>query len=82
GIAESHTRNASQPWSPPYNPQSIFSPNQQQQQTNTNYFNYPSWNQPKIQEQYNGYNQRNTNNISPNPYSSTQQQQQQHFTDL
>ncbi|CAF1278738.1 unnamed protein product [Adineta steineri] len=81
GIAESHTRNASQPWSPPYNPQSIFSPNQQQQQTNTNYFNYPSWNQPKIQEQYNGYNQRNTNNISPNPYSSTQQQQQ-HFTDL
>ncbi|UJR09271.1 hypothetical protein I4U23_013516 [Adineta vaga] len=73
GIAESHTRIASQPWSPPYNSQPIFSPTQQQ--TNPNYFNYPS-------QQYNGYNQRSNNNMSPNPYSSNQRSQQQNFTDL
>ncbi|CAF1187201.1 unnamed protein product [Rotaria sordida] len=64
GIAESHTRSASQPWSPPNNSQSIFSPNQQQT-TTINHFNYPSenllskWtnqdyssrNQSKIQDQ-------------------------------
>jgi len=62
GIAESHTRTASQPWSPSFNNQSILSPNQQQ--TN-DYFNYPSdnilgkwknqeyspWNQPNTQDQ-------------------------------
>ncbi|CAF4838044.1 unnamed protein product, partial [Rotaria magnacalcarata] len=51
GIAESHTRSASQPWSPPNNSQSIFSPNQSQTTTtttnNNNNFNYPS----KIQDQ-------------------------------
>ncbi|CAF1296158.1 unnamed protein product [Rotaria sp. Silwood1] len=67
GIAESHTRSASQPWSPPNTSQSIFSPNQQQTTTTTttNHFNYPSenlhskwknqdyssWNQSKIQDQ-------------------------------
>ncbi|CAF5198429.1 unnamed protein product, partial [Rotaria magnacalcarata] len=35
GIAESHTRSASQPWSPPNNSQSIFSPNQSQTTTTT-----------------------------------------------
>jgi hypothetical protein len=83
GIAESHTRSGSQPWSPPYNPQSIFSPNQQQS-ISQNHFNYPSENlfsKWKNQDyQYNGFNQRN---ISSNLYPSTQQsQQQQHFTDL
>ena len=73
GIAESHTRNASQPWSPPYNPPPIYSPNQQV--ISPNYFNYPS-------SQYNGYTQRNTNNMSPNPYVSNQRSQQQNFTDL
>ncbi|CAF2926457.1 unnamed protein product [Rotaria sp. Silwood2] len=123
GIAESHTRSASQPWSPPNNSQSLFSPNQHQ--TTTNNVNYPSdsllskwksqdyssWNQSKIQDQrqsqmpmthdgidnirqrlmqpnqsysYSGLNQRSSNNVSPNPYPSSQrsQQQQQHFTDL
>ncbi len=93
GIAESHTRISSQPWSPPYNPQSIFSPTQT---LNNNHFNYPSesllskgknpeysgWNQPKIQDQYNGFNQRSSNNISPNPYLSSQRSQQTNFTDL
>jgi len=40
GIAESHTRSGSQPWSPPYNPQSVYSP------PSTNYFTYPSDNLP------------------------------------
>jgi hypothetical protein len=62
GIAESHTRTASQPWSPSYNTQAIFSPNQPQ--TN-DYFNYPTdnvlgkwknqeyspWNQQRVQDQ-------------------------------
>ncbi len=57
GIAESHSRNASQPWSP-----TIFSPNQEQP---NDYFNYPSentlakwknqeyspWNQQRVQDQ-------------------------------
>lgn len=70
GIAESHTRSASQPWSPPYNPQSMYSSNPSQ-------FNYPSdnlstkWTTPDYQ--YNG---------ASNRYSSPQQQQQQNFTDL
>ena len=63
GIAESHTRNASQPWSPSYNPQSTIISNQQHE--TTNHFSYPSdnllskwthqdyspWNQPTIQDQ-------------------------------
>lgn len=63
GIAESHTRSASQPWSPSYDNPSIFSPNQQQQ-TN-DYFQYPTdnvlskwknqeytpWNQTRLQDQ-------------------------------
>ncbi|CAF1165525.1 unnamed protein product [Adineta steineri] len=43
GIAESHMRNASQPFSPPYDSQPLFSPNQQQQQNN-DFFNFPSSN--------------------------------------
>ncbi|CAM4943368.1 unnamed protein product [Rotaria socialis] len=121
GIAESHTRSASQPWSPPNNPQFIFSPNQSQTTTttNNNNFNYPSesllskWKSQdypsKIQDQrqshtpmnndgndnfrqrltpqnqsysYNGFNQRNSNNPSPNPYNISQRSQQQNFTDL
>jgi hypothetical protein len=78
GIAESHTRNASQPWSPPYNPQSIYPSNQIQ-----NHFNYPpenlhsKWKNQDYQyqsQQYNGFNQRN---ISPNLYPSSK-----NFTDL
>jgi hypothetical protein len=62
GIAESHTRTSSQPWSPTFNTQSILSPNQQQ---SNDYFNYPSentlakwknqeyspWNQQRVQDQ-------------------------------
>jgi hypothetical protein len=46
GIAESHNRTLSQPWSPPYNnnnPQPLFSPNQAQpQQQSNDYFVYPT----------------------------------------
>ncbi|CAF2158379.1 unnamed protein product [Rotaria magnacalcarata] len=109
GIAESHTRSASQPWSPPNNSQSIFSSNQSQTTTttttNNNNFNYPSKIQDQRQSQtpmnndgndylrqrltpqnqsysYNGFNQRNSNNASPNPYNLSQRSQQQSFTDL
>ncbi|CAF2549731.1 unnamed protein product [Rotaria sp. Silwood2] len=40
-IAESHTSTVPQPWSPPLNSQSMFSPNQQQ---DNDYFKYPSTN--------------------------------------
>jgi hypothetical protein len=87
GIAESHTRNGSQPWSPPYNPQALYS------QPANNYFNYPlenfpqKWNQPQMPMSHDGidsirqrlgFNQRS----SPNPYLPPQRSQQQHFTDL
>lgn len=83
GIAESHTRGNSQPWSPPYNPQSMYPSNHQQPNT-SNCFNYPTenlhskWKTSQDYQyqstQHNGFNQRN---ISPNFYPPSQ-----NFTDL
>jgi hypothetical protein len=70
GIAESHTRRGSQPWSPPSNPSALFSPNQQQQQSN-GYFNYPSEN---IQAKW------KTQDYSPWNQSSSLQDQRQRNT--
>ena len=72
GVVESHTRTASQPWSP--------TPFADPQQTSNR--DYPSWNQPTNpsstdSQQYASHNQRSGNGSS-NPYSSSQQ----HFTDL
>ncbi|CAF3829679.1 unnamed protein product [Rotaria sordida] len=43
-MSELQTRNVSQPWSSPLDSQSMFSPNQQQQQQDNDYFQYPSGN--------------------------------------